>query len=782
MTLGLTAVSVAIAAAIAAASDVTTLIPQFAAVAAVAVLLGRAHGLLALALTLLGSLLFVMEPILELTTRSPGDGARLAVFAVVGGVAVALAERYRSQRAGTERRLTDLARDARRFKAAQEVSPDPFTILRAVRDDGGTITDFAWTYVNDAAAAALRHPPDALVGARLLETLPGNRGAGLFEAYAAVVRTGEPFSEELWYDADGIQGWFHSTAVRLDDGVAVAFRDVTARRWAQDRERLLADAGVTLDTELGVEARMRALADLVVDRMAAGCEITFVTGGMARAVVAGDPHAPGDRLVLPMAARGHALGRVTMTGLRPPADETLSRVLTARAALAVDNARLHEESEAAGERTRLLADAGFALTAAFDTPRPLDGFARSLVPRLADWACVELLHRGRLRTAAVAHVDRGRLDDLRARCTRASAAGGIHGSAAVVRSGRPELLERVAGDDPRAAAGDDGASPRRPGEAPPRSAMVVPLVARGRVLGALTLAMEDSGRVHTPADLELAEELGRRAALAVDNVRLHHDQRTIAATLQRALLPPEMPSPTGAALAARYLPAGEGIEVGGDFYDAMPLGGERWLLAAGDVCGKGAEAAALTAMARFTLRALAPQTDGPAALVSALNEAILRQAPGNTRFLTLVAAELAPCPEGLLVRVCCAGHPHPLVVRADGRTEWGGTDAGLVGLYDDLTTTERSLVLAPGDALVLYTDGVTEARGDAGMLGDEGLLALTEGGLTADELADRVVDGVMGAADAARRDDVAVVVVRAEPHPLMAVAAPAQAAGGTAAR
>jgi serine phosphatase RsbU (regulator of sigma subunit)/PAS domain-containing protein len=773
LALGLSLVGLLIAVLVASWSDTTTLIPQFAAVAAVAVLSGPAAGVAALVLTAAGSLLVVMDPVLEPTAVDVHDHARLAIFLAIGAAMVWFAHRYRRDRERTESRLTALALEARRFEAAQETSPEPFTILTAVRDADGAITDFTWTYANDAAGAALRHPAGDLTGRRLLEVLPGNRGAGLFGIYARVVETGEPWSEELWYDADGIRGWFHNTTVRLDDGVAVAFRDVTARRWAQERERLLADAGITLDTELGVEARMRALADLIAERVAGACEITFVAGGRAASVRAGADDAGGERLVLPMAARGHALGRITLWGLHPPADEALVRVLTARAALAVDNARLHEEAEAAGERTRLLSDAGYALSAAFDDPRPLDGFARALVPRLADWCCIELLAGTRLRVAAVVHRDPARAEAVRALCARAP--DGVCGSAAVVRAGRGELRDRPSDAELVALAAGDEAHLARLRAHAPASAAVVPLVARGRVLGAMTLASQDAGRPMTPADLALAEELGRRAALALDNLRLHHDQRTIAATLQRALLPPDMPSPAGAQVAARYLPGGERLEVGGDFYDALPLGGDRWLLAAGDVCGKGAEAAALTAMARFTLRALARDADGPADLLTRLNEAVLHQIPGNTRFLTAVAAELSPCPEGLRVRLCCAAHPHPLVVRADGTTEWSGTDAGLVGLFAEFTASERMLVLAPGDALVLYTDGITEARTEDGMLGPEGLRRLVEPGLPAAELADRLVAGALATADAGR-DDIAVVVVRAEAPPA-ALAGAAGAAG-----
>src|SRR5207248_11443603 len=151
------------------------------------------------------------------------------------------------------------------------------------------------------------------------------------------------------------------------------------------------------------------------------------------------------------------------------------------------------------------------------------------------------------------------------------------------------------------------------------SLMIVPLAARGRTLGALTLVAAESGRHYGPADLAVAEDLARRAAQAVDNARLFTQQRHIARTLQESLLPPKLPEIPGVEVAARYEAAGLGTEVGGDFYDLFETDGE-WGVVMGDVCGKGPEAAAVTGLARYTIRAAAMRERSPSRILGILND------------------------------------------------------------------------------------------------------------------------------------------------------------------
>jgi PAS domain S-box-containing protein len=290
--------------------------------------------------------------------------------------------------------------------------------------------------------------------------------------------------------------------------------------------------------------------------------------------------------------------------------------------------------------------------------------------------------------------------------------------------------------------------------------VVVPLVARGRVRGVLGASFD---RDADDDDLLLFEDLGRRAGLALDSARLYAERDHVARTLQRSLLPRELPAVPGAEIAARYLAAGAGNEVGGDFYDCFATGAGDWALVIGDVCGKGAEAAALTALARYTLRAAALHTRRPRAVLEQLNEALLRDRL-DYRFCTVLYVSLTPRADRLSACVVAAGHPLPVVIRASGEIETAGTPGSLLGIVDVPELTEQSIDLGRGDALVLYTDGVTEADRSAGpdrltmLLGDCA-------GADARAIAETVERDALAAHGGSARDDVAVVVVRATGTP-----------------
>jgi PAS domain S-box-containing protein len=286
--------------------------------------------------------------------------------------------------------------------------------------------------------------------------------------------------------------------------------------------------------------------------------------------------------------------------------------------------------------------------------------------------------------------------------------------------------------------------------------IVVPLAARGRVHGVLAASFD---RAVDDDDRVLLEDLGRRAALALDSARLYAERDLIARTLQRSLLPRELPDIPGAEVAARYLAAGAGNEVGGDFYDCFPTGAGDWALVIGDVCGKGAEAAALTALARYTLRAAALNTRRPRAVLEQLNEALLRDRL-DYRFCTVLYVSLTPRADRLSACITAAGHPLPVVVRATGEVEVVGTPGSLLGIVDVPELSEERIDLGPGDALVLYTDGVTEADRSAG---PERLTALLAdcAGADARAIAEAVERDALAAHGGPARDDVAVVVVRA---------------------
>jgi serine phosphatase RsbU (regulator of sigma subunit) len=261
-------------------------------------------------------------------------------------------------------------------------------------------------------------------------------------------------------------------------------------------------------------------------------------------------------------------------------------------------------------------------------------------------------------------------------------------------------------------------------------------------------------------------ELGRRTAIAVDNARLHEEQVAAANALQTSLLPSALPHVHGLDLAVRYHAAAPGLSVGGDFYDAFTLPDGSVVVAIGDVCGKGAEAAAVTGTSRDVLRLLlldgASLTDALRRLNRALNDH-----PSSSRFCTVALARFDTRGDEVRAQVCLAGHPEPVLLHADGSTDLVGDPGDLLGVLpdEDLGLTETELTLQRGDALVLYTDGVTERRDGRRMFGQTGLrqvLSATAGS-DAEALAERAEESARSFVDSELRDDLAIVVVRRSP-------------------
>jgi sigma-B regulation protein RsbU (phosphoserine phosphatase) len=216
----------------------------------------------------------------------------------------------------------------------------------------------------------------------------------------------------------------------------------------------------------------------------------------------------------------------------------------------------------------------------------------------------------------------------------------------------------------------------------------------------------------------------------------------------------------GVLLAARYRAAGELNEVGGDFYDVFPRSATDWALVVGDVSGKGAEAAAITALARYTLRAAAMDEGVPSDALRRLNDAILKD--GASQFATVVLAYISTAPEGgLRVRMALGGHPPPLVLRADGRIEAPGAFGVLLGMLEDAPLPDTEFALAPNDLMVLYTDGVTEAGPRDAPFGQRGLSALIRGlaGRTPEQIVDAVEQAVVAAQAGEPRDDIALLAL-----------------------
>jgi PAS domain S-box-containing protein len=287
--------------------------------------------------------------------------------------------------------------------------------------------------------------------------------------------------------------------------------------------------------------------------------------------------------------------------------------------------------------------------------------------------------------------------------------------------------------------------------------IVVPVP--GRTPGALELEA-DAGR-YDAHDLRTAEDFGVRAGAALDSARLYGAASEIARVLQTSLLPPHLPDVPGAELAAAYQPAWDGLQVGGDFYDVFTTGEGQWYLVIGDVCGKGAEAAAVTALARYTLRSAAARRRSPAALLRWVGDAMLNQDGGRGRFCTIACAHVDLLRTPARVTVACGGHPLPLVRRAGGRVDELGVPGTLLGLALTRSLQDRTGELHPGDTLLLYTDGLTDARAPQVMWGPRELAAAVAAA-PADSPA-ALVDALVAAAlpeGATPRDDLAVLALR----------------------
>ncbi|MFL5884393.1 MAG: SpoIIE family protein phosphatase [Thermoleophilaceae bacterium] len=414
------------------------------------------------------------------------------------------------------------------------------------------------------------------------------------------------------------------------------------------------------------------------------------------------------------------------------------------------------------EAARFLGESSAVLSSSLEYEVTLANVARLAVPRIADWCSVDVLaDDGSIRNVAVAHADPDKVrwaHELNRRYPPDP--DDETGVANVLRTGRSELYADVPEEMLEAGARDaEHLSVIR--ELGIRSAMVVPMVARGRTLGAITFVAAESGRRYDDDDLLVAEELAGRCGLAVDNARLYRERSYIARTLQESLLPPHLPDVPGLDVAARFRAAGQGFEVGGDFYDLYEASEGRWAVVIGDVCGKGAEAAAITALARYTLRAAAMREASPARILDVLNQAIMRQRT-DRRFCTVLYAYAAHVNGGVGIDFSSGGHPLPIVVRAGNGAREVGTPGTVIGIAPDPDLAEERLDLHPGDALVLYTDGVTDAHAPERVWSPEELTHMLEGaaGLDADGIAAMVLDMALGDSDAEPRDDIAVLVIK----------------------
>jgi PAS domain S-box-containing protein len=479
-------------------------------------------------------------------------------------------------------------------------------------------------------------------------------------------------------------------------------------------------------------------------------------------------------MIVPLSMGDEVLGAITFVMAESGrnyrgVDLSLAEELARRAAIAIDNARLYErertarrEAELATGRLRLLTDLDEVLLSAFDLEGAAHALVRFLAERVGDYAVMYLVGRdgqiGHVLASArdpahdvslqaIVGTDRPDLDDpesLVAATTR-------HGQSTLIATMTDEDLARLATRAQLPAWRSLGCA----------SSVVVPIPLRERVLGTMAICRSPGSPELTEDDLGFLRDVAERAAQALDNARLYGERAYVADTLQRSLLPPSLAEVPGASIGVAYRPAGDGTQVGGDFYDVFETDDQEWAVSIGDVCGKGSGAAAIMALSRYTIRTAALHESRPSAILSTLNEALLRQT-SESRFCTACQVRMRRRGDRLRLTVACGGHPLPLILRADGTIEEAGLPGTLLGFFPDPTLTDRVADLAPGDTLLLYTDGLTDVRDEEGELGEERVVHLLRDcrGASADEIVTRLMTAAIDFRDDDPQDDIAILAVQ----------------------
>lgn len=420
----------------------------------------------------------------------------------------------------------------------------------------------------------------------------------------------------------------------------------------------------------------------------------------------------------------------------------------------------------ADRRTRrardFLARAGAALDASLDPVETMRTVAETAVPELAELCIIDLVRAdGGLGDSVAACIDpaiASELEEIRARWPLDPA--GSHPVAQVIRSGRSMVLRDLQDPAVVAQVSQSDVHRRLVYDAGYRSAAVAPLVARGQTIGAISLLHVRSDLRYDPSDLELIDDLAARAALALDNARLYAQQTRIVEDLERSLRPDIPPSVPWAEIAATSIAGGAATAVGGDFYDFVETP-QGWLVFAGDVAGKGSEAAALTAIVRHGIRAVAPERSLPSEMLRAVNAVMLGHDLGG-RFATAIVGRIRSDESPVRLTISSAGHPPALLSRSDGTVEPVGGQGFMLGVEAEPSFVDQETTIEPGATLLLYTDGLLEAGPPAEHIWvDELAQMLGElQGEAPEEIVTRLRDSAISRSSGELRDDVVIIAIR----------------------
>jgi serine phosphatase RsbU (regulator of sigma subunit) len=432
------------------------------------------------------------------------------------------------------------------------------------------------------------------------------------------------------------------------------------------------------------------------------------------------------------------------------------------AGLWVASLRVHLNREQTA--SELLGEAGALMEDALDQKQRAQHLANLAVPVLGDVAMVDMLTpEGTIERLAAASTGTKVADVfVNLRASTPIDPRGPHPVAEVIRSGRTVNLDQLSDkqiDDITTRENERDMLRKHRFQ----SCIVLPLGARGSVLGALTLWIMRPAKSFDETARRTAKRLADRAALALDNARLHEQQAHIASVLQHSLLPRSLPQIAGFEGSSRFLPAGEAYEVGGDFYDVFRSGSGTWTAVIGDVCGKGPEAASLTALARYTVRTASSPDSSPSQVLRTLHDSISSER-ADMRFCTAALARIQTPANGrdeAHVTVALGGHPLPLVLRKDGHVDSIGEPGTLLGALPSPVIADSDATLAVGDSLVLYTDGVLDVR-DRNHRDDPEWLTQELGrsvGKSADEIAEQLVKAAVERHGGEPRDDIAILVL-----------------------
>jgi serine phosphatase RsbU (regulator of sigma subunit) len=450
-------------------------------------------------------------------------------------------------------------------------------------------------------------------------------------------------------------------------------------------------------------------------------------------------------------------------------DETTQRLVSMSvcffgtlAGLWAASLRAHLDREQAA--SDLLAEAGGLMEDALDQRQRAEHLVELAITSLGDVAMVDLVSPDGTIERVAARSRGSEVADVFVRLRRDKPIDphGPHPVAEVIRTGRSMYLDQFSDEQ------IDGITTQEHERELLRrhrskSCIVLPLGARGSMLGALTLWIMRPTKAFDETARRTAKRLADRGALALDNARLHEQQSHIASVLQHSLLPRSLPEIKGFDTASRFLAAGEAYEVGGDFYDVFRSGSRTWTAVIGDVCGKGPEAASLTALARYTVRTASSPDSPPSSILRTLHDSISSE-HSDLRFCTAALARIQAPSNGrspARLTVALGGHPLPLILRRDGRVDAVGEPGTLLGALPSPVIADADASLAVGDALILYTDGMLDV-GDRSQSHDPDWLAkqlAMSAGRSADEIAERLAQSAVKRHGGEPRDDIAILVL-----------------------